>query len=982
MQPACIDVITSKYQRICVSTFSIDIPRDMRTSKTSSPPPTMTARVVASASYQLQHPEQPPDQSLSYPAIALQHLIRPHALVYYLIPASYLSSWLDWTSTWGAVAAVRRHFHLTAGSTQEAPGPLSCRALQHPLLLHPAGDAVAVPAAWYRLVQSIHGVVGNDGPEIYFYSEEPHRWILYHSLSVKGPIEYIRHAIPARLLRQPEKPTTLMEKLLQDEQSSNDGELQVEMRPIKMEYVFVHETTTTNNNNNNNSMPYILVSRHAQVLDVFWSLLQLTLYAKDCIRLWIPTPLGDMALVSDVQLSTQTTLGEWSESLLLDNNKCIRVELETREHAGIPWERKTLCETLSVGDRIDAQDVTGKWFEAVVQSIEYDDKDEEPLQALIHYMGWASKWNAYIPLQPNVNQQRLSPPAPLWTHSTSWRENLKAGDRIEIRDTSSLVTRPKWYTGIVVKVDVNGRHTVAGGAAIERDQDKQPLRLLPDRKTQLLVEVDQERQDKSVLMPPTIAEDNEEDDDDDSSDSLAAEPPHLRWVDAYGEEICKFRTHLKPDTDVPALLQYELDPHRSQPVEIMKSRMGMGFVRESIRGTPSSAGVVGLQNLGNSCFLNSILQCLNHLPALHEYFCDSDKLEAEVNRSNPLGSQGNIAFAYAALLKQLWGNQFTVLAPRQLKQMVASFAPQFDNSYQHDSQEFLSFLLDGLHEDLNRVREKPYVEELEGFGIDDNKTAIESWRKHLLRHDSVIVDHCQGMHRSHLTCPHCGRESIKFDVYSTISLPLVLEHKTQSVLKLEDCLEKFMEGEQLDEKNAWYCPSCRKHVCALKMIALWSVPDILILHLKRFTFEPSLTATSGMLRSKVDLVVEFPVNELDMSKHILGPIDPESPPIYKLSGVSEHIGPTANSGHYTATVRNLLDGQWYRCNDSHVGRTSGEAAITGGAYVLFYQRSSKKISKWGGLAQIMDSRGIDPYGGLETDQDGFTKVATKANRKK
>lgn len=279
---------------------------------------------------------------------------------------------------------------------------------------------------------------------------------------------------------------------------------------------------------------------------------------------------------------------------------------------------------------------------------------------------------------------------------------------------------------------------------------------------------------------------------------------------------------------------------------------------------------------------------------------------------------------------------------------------------------------------IDRVGQKPYVEELEGFGMDDQIAAIESWRKHLLRHDSVIVDHCQGIHRSHLTCPHCGRESIKFDIFSSISLPIPTSKDATSKVNLQDCLEKFMEGEQLDERNAWYCPSCRMHVCALKMIALWSVPDILILHLKRFTFDTCMTS-GGMLRAKIDAKVDFPINGLDLTNQVLGPIDKENPPVYKLFGVSEHVGPTANSGHYTATVRNSIDGKWYRCNDSHVGQTTGEASITGGAYLLFYQRA-KGTSKWAGMHKVMKERNVNPYGGLETDQEGFTKV--KAKKKK
>ena len=376
--------------------------------------------------------------------------------------------------------------------------------------------------------------------------------------------------------------------------------------------------------------------------------------------------------------------------------------------------------------------------------------------------------------------------------------------------------------------------------------------------------------------------------------------------------------------------------------------------------------------------MNGIVQCLNHIELLTQYFLQ-DKYSKELNRSNPLGSGGNVTLAYASLLKKMWSGEYCILAPRSLKQTVAGFAPQFDNSYQHDSQEFCQFLMDGLHEDLNRVKTKPYVEELEGFGMEDEVAAIESWRKHLLRHDSIVVDHCQGMHRSHLTCPRCGRESIKFDVYSSISLPLVTTKNRSARIKLEDCLEKFMEGEQLDERNAWYCPSCRQHVCALKMIALWSVPDILILHLKRFTFDTCMTS-GGMLRSKMDNTVEFPIERLDLTRHILGPVDPLAPPVYKLCGVSEHTGPTANSGHYTATIRNSIDGKWYRCNDSHVGHTSGEASITSDAYLLFYQRA-RGVTRWGGMEKVMLDRNINPYGGLQTDKDGFAKVNKKKKKK-
>ena len=83
------------------------------------------------------------------------------------------------------------------------------------------------------------------------------------------------------------------------------------------------------------------------------------------------------------------------------------------------------------------------------------------------------------------------------------------------------------------------------------------------------------------------------------------------------------------------------------------------------------------------------------------------------------------------------------VSPVAFKAKVAKFAPQFQGYAQQDGQELLAFLLDGLHEDLNRILVKPYVEEPESAGRTDKQMAAEAWANYRRRNDSVIVDHLQ-----------------------------------------------------------------------------------------------------------------------------------------------------------------------------------------------------------------------------------------------
>jgi tetratricopeptide (TPR) repeat protein len=170
--------------------------------------------------------------------------------------------------------------------------------------------------------------------------------------------------------------------------------------------------------------------------------------------------------------------------------------------------------------------------------------------------------------------------------------------------------------------------------------------------------------------------------------------------------------------------------------------------------------------------MNSTLQCLSNTAGFCDYFL-SDKYLEEINAVNPLGHKGELAKEFGSLLKSIWQAKTSCVSPASFKRAISAFAPQFAGYQQHDSQELLAFLLDGCHEDVNRVLQKPLTEAVENDGSrPDIDVANEAWQIHLQRNQSVVVDHFQGQLRSEATCLECGRKSVKFDESMYLSVPL------------------------------------------------------------------------------------------------------------------------------------------------------------------------------------------------------------------
>ncbi|KAI1353065.1 hypothetical protein F5Y01DRAFT_67231 [Xylaria sp. FL0043] len=200
-------------------------------------------------------------------------------------------------------------------------------------------------------------------------------------------------------------------------------------------------------------------------------------------------------------------------------------------------------------------------------------------------------------------------------------------------------------------------------------------------------------------------------------------------------------------------------------------------------------GCVGLTNLGNTCYMNAALQCLRSVEELTKYFL-AGQWEKELNKANVLAHNGEVAAAYAHLLKDIYKDPPPgAVAPRQFKTTISRHAAQFSGYGQQDSQEFLGFLLDGLQEDLSRVKKKPYIEkpdstdEMIGDPEAIRKMADQVWDITRKRDDSVIADLFTGLYKSTLVCPVCDKVSITFDPFNNLTLQLPIANKWSHTVK-------------------------------------------------------------------------------------------------------------------------------------------------------------------------------------------------------
>ena len=306
-------------------------------------------------------------------------------------------------------------------------------------------------------------------------------------------------------------------------------------------------------------------------------------------------------------------------------------------------------------------------------------------------------------------------------------------------------------------------------------------------------------------------------------------------------------------------------------------------------GVQSAPRVHGLSNLGNTCYMNAALQCVYGTAAFKDAFMKD--LSGLPN--------GELSTELRNLLKEMSSASKEAVKPLQLKLLVQNSFHGFSGSSQQDSQEFLTALLQRLHEELS------------------TNTSGESTE------ESLVSRVFHGQLQTTLNCENCHQATLKCDpfMFLSVSIPSQAQQGKTTTIELTDCLKTFTKEEFFGD-NCWFCTQCNKHADMRRKAVVSIPPQVLIVYLKRFRQD------SHGIRHKITATVQFP-RLLDLTTFMTSGKSAK----FNLFAVINHAG-TISSGHYTAFCKHGT--QWYQFDDSRVTTLNENEIVTSGAYVLFF----------------------------------------------
>lgn len=340
-------------------------------------------------------------------------------------------------------------------------------------------------------------------------------------------------------------------------------------------------------------------------------------------------------------------------------------------------------------------------------------------------------------------------------------------------------------------------------------------------------------------------------------------------------------------------------------------------------------GFIGLENLGNTCFLNSCLQVLSNTYELNTLLDKVKVIENDKNKNDYL------MFKEWLNLKQtMWSGNGTVSPKRfvlKLKELaVLKKRDLFTGHSQNDLPEFLLFFMECIHNSISR---KVFMNINGNTENDTDKLAIVCYKMlkdNYSKEYSEIMDMFYGIYVSEIKSLQTKKqESLTPQHYFILDLPIFVNGEKQMVASnLYGCLDLFTQPEYLTGDNAWYNERTKNKEDIQKRIIFWNFPNILIITLNRFSID-------GLRR--INKLVDFPIDNLDLTKYVHG-YNKESF-IYDLYGICNHMG-SLQGGHYTAFVRNYAN-QWVYYDDETNEKVKDlSKLVTPSAYCLFYRKKN------------------------------------------
>jgi ubiquitin C-terminal hydrolase len=394
-------------------------------------------------------------------------------------------------------------------------------------------------------------------------------------------------------------------------------------------------------------------------------------------------------------------------------------------------------------------------------------------------------------------------------------------------------------------------------------------------------------------------------------------------------------------------------------------------------------GLSGLYNMGNTCYMNSAIQALSSVGQLVSYLLypnkdDDDyyqnilknniiekmRKNNDIEESNKLTDndiniirgiyKNSMIYRLKKTLDCMWTDICTV-KPISVKLGLDEHNSEFRGFGQKDSQECLSFIIDKIHDELSTQCtveidiDNSFIELYDTFNtiekILENKTKYSQfqkdnielimeykaylyWKQYLKYNYSVMIDIFSGMFLTNIKCTECENIFLNFTAYNSISLNIPNTTST-----LDECLTKdFCSTETLENDEMYQCNICQKKCVAITSTSLWEVPQVLILHLKRFTNE----------MNKNYNYVNFPLENFDIGPYINSyHKDDNIKYMYDLTCVICHTG-NRHGGHYIAYTKNCINKKWYLYDDSHVVHIPDEeinnTINNQNAYVLLYTK--------------------------------------------